>query len=102
MRPNLTNCGDIGAAATAVAAGVSAAALTKGPMDDGDGDDAEIWEAVDSVTDEEVAEITDSTIIITDGAAMVQTWLPSGKLQRREFRECEQFYFKAFITCCHV
>jgi len=73
LRPNLTNSGDIGAAATAVAAGVSAAALTEGPMDDGDGDDAEIREAVDSVTDEEVAEITDSTIIITDGAATVQT-----------------------------
>ena len=42
-------------------------------MDDDDGDDAEIREAVDSVTDEEVAEITDSTIIITNGAATVQT-----------------------------
>ena len=67
----MTTGGDTGAVAAA-ATGVSAAASTEGPMDSDDiGDDAELREVADSVTDEEVAEILESTIIVTDGATTV-------------------------------
>jgi len=64
---------NVALAAAAVVTGSSAAASTEGPLDsDAIGDDAELRETMNTDAEEEATEISESTVIIIDGAASVQ------------------------------